>query len=150
MIVIKNTQRKIKLDIIETQLFIQKVLDILNYSDYDIGFLFVSLKTIQDYNREYRHKDKPTDVISFPFYTNLKTGQKIKPESDEEKNLGDIIICPEYLNQESQKLQVSFKERLEVIIVHSMCHLLGYDHITDSDYKRMRAKEAFILKKSRE
>lgn len=147
MINIKNTQRSIKLDKSKIEKFIAQALDILGYTDFDIGIWFTSDKNIRFYNKTYRDKDKPTDVLSFPFYPNLKAGQKIKAASDDEKNLGDLIISPSYVQNDSEKFEVSFEDRLKLILVHGILHLLGYDHIEDKDYKVMRAKELYLLKK---
>ncbi|MCL4361626.1 rRNA maturation RNase YbeY [Candidatus Dependentiae bacterium] len=147
MIKIKNSQKKIKLDVQFIKKFCQQALDILKYADFDLGILFATPKVIQKYNKEYRGKDKPTDVLSFSYHTNLKPGKRIRPETEEDKNLGDLIICPEYVDSDSKKFNVTFEDRLKLILVHGICHLLGYDHENDKDYRQMRAKEVFILKK---
>jgi rRNA maturation RNase YbeY len=146
MIKLKNTQRKIKIDKVWVKKYLEEVLKILKYPDFDLGVWFTTDKTIRTYNRDYRHKDKPTDVLSFPYHTELKAGQKIKVKFEEDKNIGDIIISPEYLLKDAQKFGVSFEDRLRLILVHGVCHCLGYDHIEDADFKQMRAKESYILR----
>lgn len=145
MILIKNTQRSIIINQPQIIQITQIILDQLQYADFDIGIWITTNKTIQKYNREFRHKDKPTDILSFPFHADLKAGQRIVPEGPEDKNLGDIIISAEYVVKDAQKFNVSFEERLKVLIVHGICHLLGYDHITDNDYKKMNRLEQQIL-----
>jgi probable rRNA maturation factor len=145
MILIKNTQRKVPLDVERLHKEAQAVLDILGYHDYDLGIWITTNRTIRAYNRTYRFKDKPTDILSFPYYPDLKPGERIRPTSDEEKNLGDIIISAEYVLQEAKKYGVTLDDRLRVLLVHGICHLLGYDHISDDDYRQMQAKETFIL-----
>ncbi len=147
MITILNKQRKISLDSEQMHAIMQKILDILNYSDFDIGILLTNNKTIRDYNRSYRNKDKPTDILSFSYHPDLKPGKRIKVKTEEDKNLGDLILSLEYIKKEAEKLNVSLDERLKVLLVHGICHLLGYDHVTDAQWRSMRAKEAFILKK---
>lgn len=146
MIKIKNTQRKIKIDKVWVEKYLEEVLKILKYPDFDLGVWFTTDKTIRIYNRDYRHKDKPTDVLSFPYHTELKAGQKIKVKFEEDKNVGDIIISPEYLLKDAKKFGVTFQERLQLILVHGVCHCLGYDHIEDADFKQMRAKESYIMR----
>lgn len=146
MITIKNTQRKIALDKEKIQKDIQRILDILKYSDFDIGIWFTNNKTIRKYNRTFRSKDKPTDILSFPYYPSLKAGKRIKPQTEEDRNLGDLILSLEYIQKDAQMLNISFEQRLKILLVHGICHLLGYDHIEDKDYRRMRAKEAYLLK----
>lgn len=147
MITIKNTQRKISIDKNKLVAQAQYILDILKYSDFDLGIWFTNDKTIREYNREYRHKDKATDILSFPYHTELLAGKRIRIRSEEDKNLGDLIISAEYVVEEAKKYDVTFEQRVKILLVHGVCHVLGYDHIEDSDYRRMRAKEAFILKK---
>ncbi len=147
MISFKNTQRKIKINKNLLVQEAQEILDILNYPDFDLGIWITTNKTIREYNREYRHKDKPTDILSFPYHPTLEAGKRIKVSEEEDKNLGDLIISAEYVVEEAKKYNVTFEQRMRILLVHGVCHLLGYDHIIDADYRRMRAKEAFILKK---
>ena len=74
MIYIKNTQRVVKLDIKKIKRDIEHILELVRYSDFDVSVWFTTNKTIQTYNRDYRGKDKPTDVISFPYHTEAKPG----------------------------------------------------------------------------
>lgn len=146
MINIKNTQRKIALDVEALRQDAKKLLDVLNYSDFDLGIWVTNNKTIKEYNKTYRDKNKPTDILSFAYHPELKPGQRIKVENTEDKNLGDIIISAEYVKKEAEEYNTTFNKRLKVLLVHGICHLLGYDHITDKDYRQMRAKEAYLLK----
>ncbi len=147
MITIKNGQRKIKVDTVKLKRDASILLDALNYADFDLGILLTSNKTMQKYNRDYRGKDKPTDILSFSYHPDLKAGDRIEPKTDEDKNLGDLIIAPEYVTQEAKKLGVTFEQRMERLLVHGICHLLGYDHELDADYKVMLKKEMALLKK---
>lgn len=147
MITIKNTQRKIKVDVAQLKKDAQTILDALNYGDFDLGILITSDKTIHKYNKEYRDKDKPTDVLSFPYHTELKAGQRIKISSEDDKNLGDLIFAPQYITNDLPKWNTTFEKHLKRLLVHGICHLLGYDHIEDADYKKMYKKEMALLKK---
>lgn len=147
MILIKNSQRKIKINQKRLKSNAQKILDVLGYSDYDLGIWLTTNKTIQRYNKAYRDKDKPTDILSFSNYPELKPGENIIPENEEEKNLGDLIISLEYVQKDARKFQEIFEDRLDMLLVHGVCHLLGYDHIKDNDYEVMRKKEEYLLKK---
>lgn len=149
MILIKNQQRKIAIDLKKLKTDAQQILAALKYDDFDLGILITTNATIRRYNRDYRHKDKPTDILSFPAHPELQAGKRIKVHSDDDKNLGDLIISAEYVVKDAQKLNITLEERLEVLLVHGICHLLGYDHIEDADWRRMRAKEAVLLKKLR-
>lgn len=147
MLNIRNTQRKFRLDIKKVVQDVEKILTLLKYKDFDIGIWFTNNKTIRLYNKQYRSKDKATDILSFQYYPQLKAGERIKVKSQEDKNLGDLIISVEYTDKEAKELSVSLEARIQKLIVHGICHLLGYDHIEDKDWYKMRAKEGWLLKK---
>ena len=138
-------ESKVKIDLNSLEKKTQIILDHLNYSDYDISIILVSNSFIQNLNKTYRDKDNPTDIISFPYHTTLKAGEKIKILEDDDKNLGDIILCPEYINQDLDRWEQNFNTRLDILLIHGICHLLGYDHIEDSDYTIMKDKESKLL-----
>lgn len=145
MITITSTQRKIKISTKKMTQDIKKILRHLGYQDYDVNILLTTNRTIRKYNKTYRHKDKATDILSFPFYPDLKPGQRIEATAPEESCLGDIIISLEYVRKDIKKLYVSFDDRTQRLLVHGICHLLGYDHETDEDYELMLAQENELL-----
>ena len=146
MILIKNTQKKINVNQKDIKLKIEKILKHLGYQDFDIGIWFTTNQAIKKYNQKYRNKNKITDVLSFPSHENLKPGQIIKTKTDEDKNLGDIIISLERTKRDARELNRSFKEHLMVLIIHGICHLLGYDHKTEKEFEIMQKKEGELLK----
>lgn len=146
MITIANKQRKVACNREQLTADAQALLKFLNYEDFDLGILLTTEATIQKYNRDYRHKDKPTDILSFPYHTELKAGKRIKVTMPEDKNLGDLIIAPAYVVKDAAKLGVTFESRMQRLLVHGICHLLGYDHIEDADYAVMLKKEKAMLK----
>jgi probable rRNA maturation factor len=145
MIKINNRQKKYKINISELKKNVELILKHLGYKDFDLGILITTNATIKKYNKKYRNKDTATDVISFPFHYNLKPGEKIQPKSEEEKNIGDIIISPEFISNDAIKADITFKSRLNHIIVHGICHLLGYNHYTQEADKLMRVQEKKLL-----
>lgn len=145
MILIKNTQRTVSIDTKKMARDAQKILTLLDYADFDLGIWLTTEKTIREYNRQYRNKDKATDILSFPFYPALKAGERIMAQSDEEKNLGDLIIAPSYVQKDAVRYDMSFEQRMPVLLVHGICHLLGYDHIEDEDFAVMKKQEEWLL-----
>lgn len=123
----------------------QIILQHLGYADFDLGILLCDEKTMHDLNKKHRDKDKPTDILSFPFYPELQAGERIQATTEDEKNIGDIIICPEYVQNDLERWGHTFEERMQVLLVHGICHLLGYDHIKDEDYEVMKVKEQELL-----
>jgi probable rRNA maturation factor len=79
-----------------------------------INLVLVSDAEIQRLNRRFRHKDKPTDVLSFSM--------------DEDGVLGDIAISTETTRRNAKKYGVSYKTEMKRLVIHGVLHLLGYDH----------------------
>ena len=145
MIYIENAQQVIPIHIKEIERIAQTILQALNYADYDLGILITTDEEMQRYNKKYRGFDKPTDILSFPYHPNLMPGERIQPQTQEDKNLGDIILAPNYIMQDLARWKQTFDERIKVLLVHGICHLLGYDHIEDVDYEIMKQKEEELL-----
>ncbi|MDP3787790.1 MAG: rRNA maturation RNase YbeY [Candidatus Chromulinivorax sp.] len=124
----------------------QKALDALGYGDFDLGIMLTTNTTIKKYNAEFRNKDKATDVLSFPYH-HIPAGTKIKVVSDDDKNIGDMIISIEYVQAAAKKLNTTFEKRMNRMLIHSLCHLLGYDHIQDDEFAIMIKKEQSLAKK---
>ena len=145
MITVKTTQRKIKVNLEKLKKEARTVLGLLNYHDFTLNIFLTTNKTIRAYNKKYRNLDKPTDILSFPVYPDLKPGERIIPEVEDNKNLGDIIISLEYVQENAKKLKTTLDDRLQVLLVHGICHLIGYDHETEEKYKQMQKKESWLL-----
>ncbi len=147
MITLINRQRKIPIDEAWIKALVQEMLTIIDYRSFDVGILITTNKTIQRYNETYRHKKGPTDILSFSYYPDQLAGTRIIPTHEDEKNLGDMILSAEYIMKSAQQRGVSFDHRLMILIIHGICHLLGYDHERDEEYTVMQAYEDTILQK---
>ncbi|HCO18729.1 MAG TPA: rRNA maturation RNase YbeY, partial [Tissierellales bacterium] len=113
-------------------------LDIEDYGlDWEISVSFVTNDEIRELNREYRGKDEPTDVLSFPFEDEFRIGEKM---------LGDIVISTEKVLQQAKDLGHSLQREISYLAVHSMFHLMGYDHLDAEERKEMRLKEKRAMK----
>jgi len=132
-----------------------KVLDFMNQpKGLEVAIEFVSENEIQRINREYRNIDKVTDVLSFPS-TNLQAGEILDLDSDEviflkQDNIvhfGDMALCTKRLRQQAKEFGNSPERELKKLVIHSMLHLMGYDHIEDSDYEIMNKLEIRLYKK---
>jgi probable rRNA maturation factor len=150
MVNIQNKQRKFDIKSYKIEQKLNFLLDVLGYKKYDVGLLITTNKTIASYNQTYRQKDKPTDILSFPYHPHLKAGDKIVVNQTEDKNLGDMIISLEYVEKDAKNLGVTLLDRIDVLLVHGVCHLLGYDHIIDHDYLIMKKEEERLLELLRE
>lgn len=145
MILIKNNQRTYALPVTSIKRAVQKMLKTLEYPGFDVAIIFTSMPTIKRYNALYRNKNKATDILSFPYHSTLAPGERIIPQTSEDKNLGDIIIAPEYVARTYQQWNRSFQEHLIALLAHGLAHLLNYDHITDEEYRIMQKVEKRLL-----
>ena len=103
-----------------------------------LTLLLSNNRGIKKLNKNFRNKNKSTDILSFPFSKNIK----LKKET----YLGDIIISYNFMDKpKSQKLK-NFKDKVIKTFIHGFLHLLGFDHIKDRDYKKMLKEEERIYK----
>ena len=114
-------------------------------ADAEVSVRFVDNVTIKELNSQYRNIDKETDVLSFPlgengeYDVNLDTGAKL---------LGDIVISVEKAIEQADTYNHSLQREIGFLTVHSMLHLLGYDHECGGlEQDRMRSKEEEVLTK---
>jgi len=102
----------------------------------ELSVRIVDAQEIQTLNARYRHKDKPTNVLSFP--ADLPDGIDIPL-------LGDIIICASVVEQEAQEQDKTLESHWAHMLIHGTLHLLGYDHIEDDDADIMEDLETQLL-----
>ena len=105
-------------------------------------------------NKEYRDIDAPTDVLSFPMLSYESAGDFSKLEDDYDDNFnpvtgeimrGDIIISVDKVKEQAKSYGHSEKREYAFLILHSMLHLFGYDHMTEEESKVMEAKQREVL-----
>ena len=101
-----------------------------------ISLLLSNNKSIKKLNRNFRNKNKSTDILSFPFNNKLKISK--------ETYLGDIIISYNFIDQPKSQDNESFKKKLIKTFIHGFLHLLSFNHVRDADYKKMLKEEKFI------
>ena len=99
---------------------------------------------VHNLNRQYRHQDKPTNVLSFPM-VQPDLIDTISNTDDGEVLLGDIVLAYETCAREAQDRGVSLEDHATHLIVHGVLHLLGYDHMTDADAVAMEAIEQSVM-----
>ena len=118
-----------------------------------ISVIIVSGEAIREINASERNIDKVTDVLSFPalsFDENYNLAYEITPADMvpeyDAVYLGDMVICDDKIREQAKEYGHSYERELSYLTVHSMYHLLGYDHEEEEMKKAMREKEEFILK----
>ncbi len=147
MVNINNEECTTNLSMEQFEKDAQKVLTLMGYADFDLGILLTDNQAIQCFNRDFRSKDEPTDILSFPFHTDLEAGQEIIAETEDDKNVGDLIISLEYIKELCEQENKTINEHLRTLLCHGICHLLGYDHYTESTDKVMKEKETWLAAK---
>ncbi len=106
-----------------------------------LSVTFTDNEGIRGYNKEYRDIDNATDVLSFPMY-DFRNGDK--PEEGEPACLGDIVLSLEQAEEQAKEFGHSFEREAAFLTVHSVLHLLGYDHLLSEEDdldQRRRQKE---------
>lgn len=146
---ITNSQNKMRLPV-GTKLLVRKaciatLVEEKFNDNAEVEVTFVDDDLIKEYNNEYRDIDKSTDVLSFPlgengiYDTNPETNCKM---------LGDIVISVEHAVAQGELYGHGLRREIAYLTVHSMLHLLGYDHVDEGIEKaKMREKEEIILTK---
>ena len=110
----------------------------------EVSITFVTNERIREINREYRHKDQPTDVISFALEEMGEDEIEIVG-ADMPRVMGDIIISVERAIEQAEEYNHSFSRELGFLALHGFLHLLGYDHLEEQDEKEMFERQKDIL-----
>lgn len=120
----------------ELERWANAVLEYEGLSDQEVTIRFTDEAESQSLNHEYRGKDKPTNVLSFPFEA---------PPGIEINLLGDLVICAPVISREAEEQHKDVSNHYAHMTVHGLLHLMGYDHIDDAEAEEMESKEIDIL-----
>ncbi len=118
--------------------WVQAALDAADAKPGDVAIRIVDKAEMQQLNRDYRHQDKPTNVLSFPFEM---------PAGIDDIDLihGDLAICAAVVTEEAAAQHKSLVSHWAHMVVHGTLHLLGYDHIKDDEAEIMEGLEIRIM-----
>lgn len=146
---------------------VHNIRSILGYEKYSVTLVLVDDEEMRETNLETRNVDAPTDILSFPMHDAIKPGVLEEPQFDipDLYNLGDMMIdvpyvirqCKddeewEYEDDDVRGVSAAMsdvfdpEQRMHMLLVHGMLHLVGYDHIEDHDYELMTSREEEIIK----
>lgn len=106
----------------------------------ELSIAIVEIEEMARLNAEYRGKEGPTDVLSFECDDPCAV-----TEPDEPITLGDVVIAPAIAESQAAEYGHTVEEELNLLLVHGVLHLLGYDHIEDDDASVMQARERVVL-----
>jgi len=111
--------------------------------DVVVSVTFTDNEGIREKNREFRDIDRATDVLSFPMY-DMANGEM--PEEGMDCELGDIVLSLERAAEQAVEFGHSYERECAFLTVHSMLHLLGYDHVnSEEEDEEMRAHQRVIM-----
>lgn len=161
MIYVDNRQKKLEVN----DDFIEKLTKVIEFSlseeevyvPCEISLVFVDNKEIREINNNTRGINRETDVLSFPMleYENKKVFKEMYKNykfsqidfNGDELVLGDIVLSLEKALEQSIEFNHSYEREASYLVVHSVLHLLGYDHMEDEEKRIMRSREEEILNK---
>jgi probable rRNA maturation factor len=149
---ILNQQRQVKVSISALEKFSTKARRVLRIPASAVTICLVTNAEIAKWNRLYRGKNRPTDVLSFTT-DEPRSKERIRrlPEkrgSSASEYLGDIAIAPAVARQNARRLGRDFDAEMRILILHGLLHLMGYDHETDEgqmDRREMRLRRRLSL-----
>ena len=127
-LLLRNLQRKVRVDGRPFRLFLRKLTDELAPGRASATLVLVGDERMRDLNRRFRGLDRPTDVLSFP--------SRDEDSPDETDYLGDIVISVETARRQALRRGSTLGRELRVLALHGFLHLLGHDHETDDGEMR--------------
>lgn len=123
--------------------FIEKILEDYDLTGGEVSVIIADNDLLQQFNREYREKDAPTDVLSFSY---LETNDQRIP-GEEEFAVGDIYISLEKACNQAETAGHSLEREITLLVTHGMLHILGFDHGDAADARLMQEKEQALMEK---
>lgn len=149
-VIIENSQSKVAHSKGIDALIDESVCEALASEGFDfideVDVLLVDNEAIRILNRDYRNMDKATDVLSFPLYESAEEIFRQK-EIGAPLLLGDIVISLEQAQIQGMEFGHGTEREIAYLTVHSVLHLLGYDHMDEDEKSRMREKEEEVMKR---
>lgn len=169
---IEDTQTDLQVDLDRLRATASRIRSALGYGTYDLSIFLVDDREMRETNRETRSVDAPTDILSFPFHPSIEPGVLAEPDFDipDYYNLGDLLVDPAYVMRRCSEdaeggsgiggvdddddrgvsgamAGVSDPEdRINMLLIHGMLHLIGYDHEDDHEYELMVKAEERLLR----
>ncbi len=130
-----NRQRRTQVPLAELQQFLARARRTLHLPAGSFAVCLVTNAQIARWNRRYRGKAGPTDVLSFPAESARKPSRKNSRSNGNQpvdgNYLGDIAIAPAVARRNSRRFGRTFEQEMHILVLHGMLHLMGYDHETD-------------------
>lgn len=145
--ILNQNSEKFSLNQENLRILTEEVLGLYSLRNYELTVSIVNEDDIHQLNNEYRSKDKPTDVLSFPqtsFSEPISRG--ITPSHEDLHNvLGDIVICLEIAKANADSIGHSLGRELAFLITHGILHLGGHDHHDPEEEEIMISEQKFVI-----
>jgi probable rRNA maturation factor len=146
---ILNRQRSVRVPAKELNQFLSRAQRALRLPSESVGVCLITPSAMARWNRAYRGKQGPTDVLSFRARAADRKGKRFfKPDGDSASYLGDIAIAPAVARRNAVRFGRTFSQEMRILILHGMLHLVGYDHETDNgqmDRREQRLRRSLGL-----
>lgn len=111
----------------------------------EVSILAVDPDTIADLNARFLKREGPTDVLAFPIEDAPWQAAVDDSGGDAPVLLGDVVVCPTVARANAPGHAGTYEDEMDLLVVHGLLHLLGYDHHSDTDAERMEGRERQIL-----
>jgi probable rRNA maturation factor len=140
--------------------FLTELLHLVGIGSCSLSFSLVTKKVIQKLNKTYRGKDSSTDVLSFPMFewkkpfdprkhknyrSCLKDSSPMDMDASQPLPLGDIVLCPDVAKVNAVHIGQTLDEEVRFLIVHSLLHLVGHDHMIAKEEKLMLSLQRYLI-----
>jgi probable rRNA maturation factor len=159
---IQNRQRRVRIPLKPLNAFVVQACELLRVPPEAVTICLVTNREMTRWNRTYRGKDRPTDVLSFPVESAAGGDARAKAKRSSERRplpsrmqlqnrkladrpdtlnyLGDIAIAPEVARRNAEEFGRTFGDEMQILILHGILHLMGYDHETDTGQMERRER----------
>jgi probable rRNA maturation factor len=146
---ILNRQREVRISISPLEKFLKRAQSRLRLPPESLTVALVSNADIARWNRSYRGKNRPTDVLSFPVKRlspkrrarkSARKAATVPADTGDGPYLGDIAIAPSVARENAARFGRTFETEMRILILHGILHLMGYDHETDTGQMERRER----------
>ena len=163
-VLIRNTQRAHPIDVARLEALTRHLLESMDCGAFDVGLWLTTDATVRRYNTQFRGVRKATDILSFPFHDDLEPGaapRAVDRHDEDELNLGDMVVSVAYVARKAAKASAPLagpgvahamnhvtdvEARVQMLVIHGLCHLLNYDHEDEAEFADMAAAEDHLLR----
>jgi probable rRNA maturation factor len=139
VVVFRRARRSPALDVRAVKRRAERMVEALELGDAELSVLLTDDASIHELNREHRRKDKPTDVLAFPM-----DEEGVGP-SGAVRLLGDVVISLDTAAVQARRQRHGLMDEVTHLLAHGLLHLVGYDHQTDAQERRMNAEAARLV-----